>query len=129
MVPWRCNTRGCLESQTDRVPSFEQAPEYVEGVCVAPTPGDRKGAYLMARARSVDAAGTEYKWHPAASLFPLLSGDEFKDLAADILDRGLLNPIVMHGGEVLDGRNRLIACIAAGVEPRFVEWVDPGCGP
>ena len=83
----------------------------------------------MARARSVDAAGTEYKWHPAASLFPLLSGDEFKDLAADILDRGLLNPIVMHGGEVLDGRNRLIACIAAGVEPRFVEWVDPGCGP
>lgn len=74
-------------------------------------------------------AGEEYRWHAAAALFPLLSGDEFRELVADVRERGLLNPIVMHDGKVLDGRNRLAACMAGGVAPRFIEWVDPGCGP
>lgn len=42
-------------------------------------------------------------------------------LTADIAANGLLEPIVLFEGEVLDGRNRLRACIAAGVMPTYVD--------
>lgn len=64
--------------------------------------------------------------HPAAELFPFMSDEELAELAADIRAHGLLEPIVLLGGLVLDGRNRLRACEAAGVEPRFVEWDGSG---
>ena len=64
--------------------------------------------------------------HPAAELFPFMSDDELADLAVDIRAHGLLEPIVLLDGLVLDGRNRLRACEAAGVEPRFVEWDGSG---
>src|SRR5687767_89338 len=58
--------------------------------------------------------------HPVADLFPMLADDELRDLADDIKQRGLLQPIVLDGeGRVLDGRNRLAACRLAGVEPTF----------
>jgi hypothetical protein len=63
-----------------------------------------------------------YTYHPACLAFPLLPEPELKALAEDIKLRGLLNPIVMFQGKVLDGRNRLAACEIAEVEPRFVEW-------
>lgn len=70
-----------------------------------------------------------YPAHEAAALFPLLSDAEMESLAADIRDRGLLNPIMLHDGEILDGRNRATACALAGVNPWYTEWKDPGCGP
>jgi ParB-like nuclease domain len=62
--------------------------------------------------------------HPAASLFPLLEVDspEFGELVQDIREHGLLQPIVLCDGKILDGRNRYRACQHAGVEPRFEEW-------
>jgi hypothetical protein len=59
--------------------------------------------------------------HPAAALFPLMKGPEFGLLVEDIDEHGLPEPILMHQGLVLDGRNRLRACEIAGVEPRFIE--------
>jgi hypothetical protein len=59
------------------------------------------------------------KVHPVADLFPMMSDDELKDMAADITLRGQLKPIVVHEGEILDGRNRYAACELAGVEPTF----------
>lgn len=59
-------------------------------------------------------------WHAALSLFPELEGKELRELATDILANGLLNPIVLAGETVLDGRNRLLACKIASVEPKFV---------
>jgi hypothetical protein len=58
--------------------------------------------------------------HAAASLFPLMSSDELLQLAEDIQAHGLLEPIALHDGAVLDGRNRLRACELVGVEPRYV---------
>lgn len=68
--------------------------------------------------------------HPFAASFPMLSTDEAIALALDITQNGLRYPIVLdHAGEVLlDGRNRLHACVTSGVEPRFerlAEGADP----
>lgn len=61
--------------------------------------------------------------HPVADLFPMLGEEELGDLAADIAERGLLQPIVLDtDGRVLDGRNRLAACERAGVEPEFTTY-------
>lgn len=64
--------------------------------------------------------------HPAAELFPLIGDDELRELADDIREHGLLEPIVRLDGLILDGRNRLRACEIANVEPRFVEWDGRG---
>ncbi len=63
-----------------------------------------------------------YETHSAADLFPLLGNDEAAALRASIRANGLRQPIVRADGLILDGRNRLIACIAENVEPRFVEF-------
>jgi ParB-like chromosome segregation protein Spo0J len=57
--------------------------------------------------------------HPAAALFPLLpvAGPEFGKLVADIGEHGVLQPIVLHEGRTLGGRNRYCAGKHAGVEP------------
>ncbi len=58
--------------------------------------------------------------HPAANIFPMLSSESLADLAADIAENGLHDPLwITADGALLDGRNRLAACSAAGVEPRF----------
>jgi N6-adenosine-specific RNA methylase IME4 len=62
------------------------------------------------------------KPHPFANIFPLLEGEPFDNLVADIKANGLLQAITIHGNMVLDGRDRLRACEAAGIEPRFVEY-------
>lgn len=59
--------------------------------------------------------------HPAAEVFPMLSEEELDDLAADIKANGLLQPLVVKDGVLIDGRNRREACQRAGVEPRVEE--------
>jgi N6-adenosine-specific RNA methylase IME4 len=67
------------------------------------------------------------EFHPLANIFPLVEGPEFADLVADIREHGLHKPIVMFEDRVLDGRNRLRACEAAGIEPVFTVYTgdDP----
>lgn len=62
-----------------------------------------------------------YPIHPAAMLFPMMSEDELSGLVSDIERNGLLEPILLYQGQILDGRNRLAACESAGVEPRFAD--------
>lgn len=70
-----------------------------------------------------------YEPHPAAAIFPLMDGIDLAGLVDDVRSHGLLEPIVLHEGRILDGRNRLRACEQAGVEPHFVEWVANGLTP
>jgi hypothetical protein len=62
---------------------------------------------------------TELQAHPAAELFPLLSGDEYESFKKDIAENGLLEPIWLCDGKILDGRNRYRACSELGLEPAF----------
>jgi ParB-like chromosome segregation protein Spo0J len=65
--------------------------------------------------------------HPVAALFPMMTGQEFTELVADIKANGLVNPIIRQGDTLIDGRNRMAACERAGVTPRFTEFTgdDP----
>jgi len=60
--------------------------------------------------------------HPACKLFPALGREELQELADDIAENGLRNPVVMLNGKLLDGRNRWEACKIAKVEPHFTEF-------
>lgn len=61
--------------------------------------------------------------HPAAELFPLMDGDEFDALVDSIRTQGLREPAwLTKDGALLDGRNRVRACQAAGVKPEFRQY-------
>lgn len=72
------------------------------------------------------AALSKYRIHPVADLFPMIGDAEIADLADDIAANGLQEPVWMYQGELLDGRNRVVACAMAGVEPLRQEWVPQG---
>lgn len=65
---------------------------------------------------------TTYQIHRIAEIFPRMSGEEFVALKADIKSRGLLDPIWLYEGRVLDGRHRYYACQETGVTPEFHEY-------
>lgn len=67
----------------------------------------------------------EMKYHPAAAIFPILSSEELGELAEDIKANGLIEPITLFEGMILDGRNRYEACKLSGIKPRFIE-LPPG---
>lgn len=61
-------------------------------------------------------------FHEVCLIFPPMTAEEFLDLKADIEANGLRDPITRHEGQVVDGRQRLMACRELGVKPDFVEW-------
>jgi hypothetical protein len=69
---------------------------------------------------------SKYRFHPACLLFPPLPDEELRGLADDIQANGQRDPVVRLQGIILDGRNRLMACEMADVEPTFVEWNGKG---
>jgi hypothetical protein len=65
----------------------------------------------------------DYRVHPAADVFPMMSDDELVELGEDIKANGLKVPMaytVIDGEKfILDGRNRLEAMERAGIEMPF----------
>ena len=66
----------------------------------------------------------EMQFHPLSGLFPPMSESEFSALVADVGANGLREPLHVQHGSIVDGRHRYRACLAAGVEPRFVQVPD-----
>jgi|TARA_Y100000310_G_scaffold54029_1_gene49561 hypothetical protein len=58
--------------------------------------------------------------HKYADLFPMMSEEEFNRLKADIKENGLLEPIEIIDGKILDGRNRFKACSELGIKPNYI---------
>lgn len=78
-----------------------------------------------------------YPPHPAADLFPMLTGDEMDALVEDVRANGILQPIVTVQvddpddedsviEQVLDGRNRLEAAERAGLDIQGYEKIKVG---
>ena len=53
-----------------------------------------------------------------------MTNDEFLNLVLDIRENGLLDPITRWKGEIIDGMHRLLACLEAGIKPRFEDLDD-----
>lgn len=64
----------------------------------------------------------DWETHPAADLMPMMDGDAYRKFRDSIAASGLKEPIQLHEGKVLDGRNRLRACLEIDVSPRFEQW-------
>lgn len=60
--------------------------------------------------------------HEYAKLFPMLEGDAFERLKADIKENGVLEPIVFLDGHILDGRNRYYAARSLLIEYPRVDY-------
>jgi len=61
----------------------------------------------------------ELEPHPAAEELPALPDVEYRELLASIKSIGLIQPIAICDGKILDGRQRYRACLEAGIEPKF----------
>ncbi len=68
-----------------------------------------------------------YPIHPACDVLPMMPDAGLAEMAEDIRRHGQQQPVVIHQGQILDGRNRLRACELAGVAPEVREWsgTDP----
>jgi len=62
----------------------------------------------------------ELKFHPLTDLFPLIEGDEFDALVADINTNRLRDEIILYEGMILDGRNRYRALRTLGLDPEQI---------
>ncbi len=64
--------------------------------------------------------------HPLADVFPMMRKDDLAELVADIEVNGLIDPIMVYEGKILDGRNRYKACTQIGIEPLVRQWDGKG---
>lgn len=64
----------------------------------------------------------QLEFHPVANIFPLMTGAEYDALVSDIAEHGQHEAIWLYDGMVLDGRNRLRACMDLGIVPEFREY-------
>lgn len=69
--------------------------------------------------------------HPLADLFPLIEeGEALETLVESVADLGVVEPLVLHEGMLLDGRNRRVALIIAlqrhglAADVEAVEWSE-----
>jgi len=65
-----------------------------------------------------------YEVHEICSMYPMMNKHELKNLTSSIKEIGLVNPITLYEGKILDGKCRYEACRLAGVIPTFDKFPD-----
>jgi hypothetical protein len=64
-----------------------------------------------------------YSFHPLTGIFPAMTYEQLERLAEQIIiDGGLLEPIVLSGPLIIDGRARSRACEMLGITPDYVQF-------
>lgn len=75
---------------------------------------------LLEKSKQVD-----YEYSELSTVFPSFHGDqEFLELVESIKIEGLLEPIVIWQGKIVDGRHRHLACKEARVQPEYTHLPD-----
>ena len=59
-----------------------------------------------------------------AYIFPVMGPAGFAELVASVHTYGQRDLITVWGGEIIDGKHLYLACIKAGVEPRYLHLPD-----
>jgi len=70
----------------------------------------------------------EYEIHPLALMMPELSPEDRALLLADIRENGLLEPITLHEGKILEGRSRYSICKALPYQFKDTDFVPLPAG-
>lgn len=69
------------------------------------------------------------KVHKLAELFPAMPPDEYEALKQDVKAHGVLVPIVVYAGEIVDGRHRWQAAQETGQKCPKTEWEPASASP
>ena len=101
--------------------SKEAAPS--EDKVAAPLWASTKVRQQLAKEEQHTPPTKELDIHPAANLIRKMTGGEYQSLKLDMQERGLLVPIKLLDGKILDGRNRYKACLELNI-PATTEDVD-----
>jgi len=80
--------------------------------------GDKQDPTLVSTVRRREK---RYSYHPLCQMLPRLDANETSAFIEDIRKNGLLHPITLFQGQILDGKLRYEACLLTGVEPEFYE--------
>jgi hypothetical protein len=130
----RLNSKGC-ESSEARPLRSQTANDGPMSEGKASVPGQmsdemRRASLAVAEiySRAARARGEvtfppdhKFEFHKLCSAFPLMTGDEFAELVADIKQHGQREPVTLCRGQILDGRCRYLACRELGIGMRAVE--------
>ena len=58
----------------------------------------------------------DLQFHPLSNIFPLIDGQAYADLCADVAKFGIREPVWLYDGQILDGRNRWRAANETGAD-------------
>ena len=79
-----------------------------------PEAGAAKSIIDAAARESYEYRGRTLSVHPAAHIFPEVTGELFDDFCKDVEARGVRRPIVVRGDQIIDGRTRVRAALKVG---------------
>jgi ParB-like chromosome segregation protein Spo0J len=60
--------------------------------------------------------------HPDALILPLMNPEEFKKFKENVRVNGLVDPIILFQGKIIDGRSRYNACKELGIDVWVRNW-------
>ena len=74
-------------------------------------------------ASTTNTAQPSSSFHPLIIIFPEMEKHAFAEFVADIKLNGVREPVWIHKGQILDGRNRWLACEVLGIKCPTREYI------